>query len=79
VVSLDCTHGEDPVFDNHMGIEAIVATKDKMVGEGIAHGDTVFVATHFSHNGRLLHHELEEILNPQGFIVAYDGMELHIP
>jgi len=33
---------------------------------------------HFSHGGGLLHHELEEKLNPWGIIVAYDGMEVEI-
>ena len=76
LVSLDCTHGDEDVWDNHMGIPAILRTRERMLETGIAHDDTVFVATHFSHNGGLLHHELEEILNPQGFVVAYDGMRL---
>ncbi|NLK07929.1 MAG: hypothetical protein GX316_04420 [Firmicutes bacterium] len=78
VVSLDCTHGEDDVWNNHMGIPAILETRSRMLKEGIAHDETIFVATHFSHNGRLLHHELEEVLNPQGFVVAYDGMRLAV-
>jgi len=36
------------------------------------------VATHFSHNGGLLHEQLEEALVPAGFSVAYDGMEIEV-
>ena len=76
VVLLDCTHGRDDHWDNHMGISAILQTRERMLKMHIASQDTIFVATHFSHNGGLLHHELEERLNPQGFLVAHDGMRL---
>lgn len=76
VVSLDCTHIEEDVWNNHMGIPAILKTRERMLETGIAHDGTIFVATHFSHNGGLLHHELEAALNPRGFTVAYDGMKL---
>lgn len=75
-VLLDCTHGADDNWDNHMGIPAVIKTREQMLREGIASEETVFVATHFSHNGGLLHEELEARLNPHGFLVAYDGMRL---
>jgi phosphoribosyl 1,2-cyclic phosphate phosphodiesterase len=78
VVLLDCTHGRDDNWDNHMGISAVIKTRERMLEMGIASEETIFVATHFSHNGGLLHDELEEKLNPHGFLVAYDGMRLEI-
>ena len=79
VVSLDCTHGNDDNWDNHMGIPAILKTRERMLETGIAGERTIFIVTHFSHNGGLLHHELEQILNPHGFLVAHDGMKLTVP
>lgn len=76
---LECTHGTEDVWDNHMGIPAVLETRQRMLEAGIASEETVFVATHFSHNGGLLHHELEERLNPCGILVAYDGMRLRVP
>jgi len=43
---------------------------------GCADENTVFAATHFSYNGGLLHHQLEQALNPHGYIVAYDGIKV---
>jgi len=52
--------------------------KERMLAEGMATPETRFIATHFSHNGGLLHAELEERLCPAGFQVAYDGMRVTI-
>jgi phosphoribosyl 1,2-cyclic phosphate phosphodiesterase len=76
---LECTHGDEDVWDNHMGIPAVLKTRERMLETGIASEETIFVATHFSHNGGLLHHELEERLNPHDILVAYDGMRLRVP
>lgn len=78
VVSLDCTMGGTPGCASHMGIEENILLKNKMLEAGCADENTKFVITHFSHNGCLLHHELEECVKDTGFIVAYDGMVLDI-
>jgi len=75
---LDCTNGALPQIKYHMGIEGDIKTKNKMLENGIASKDTLFVATHFSHNGGLLHEELKEKLEPNGISVAYDGMTLEL-
>jgi phosphoribosyl 1,2-cyclic phosphate phosphodiesterase len=74
----DCTYGPSSDRRYHMGIPAIVELKDILRKTGNIDSKSICIATHFSHNGGLLHKELEEILNPQGFIVAYDGMKLNI-
>ncbi|MEG0997160.1 MAG: hypothetical protein RSH26_09375, partial [Clostridia bacterium] len=76
VVSLDCTMLIIPEGTNHMGIEDVVTVRDRMLREGIADKNTAFVITHFSHNGKLLHHEIEAAVAPYGIHVAYDGYEL---
>ncbi|MEG2315226.1 MAG: MBL fold metallo-hydrolase [Clostridia bacterium] len=76
VVSLDCTMLIIPEGTNHMGIEDVVTVRDRMLREGMADKNTAFVITHFSHNGKLLHHEIEAAVAPYGIHVAYDGYEL---
>ena len=40
--------------------------------------DAVFVATHFSHNGKLGHEELTRAFLPHGIEVAFDGMMIEV-
>ena len=78
VVVLDGTNGSLPWKEGHLGVDGMLEVQEMMRSRGIARPDTVFVANHFSHNGGLLHAELEEKLCPHGFLVAYDGMRLMI-
>lgn len=78
-VVLDCTLGPLPdSLRNHLGIDGAVAVREEMISSGIAGEATLFVATHFSHNGRLTHEELEDRLEPLGFRVAFDGWRLDV-
>ena len=79
IALLDCTNGNLDGWDSHMGIEAVIKTREKMLETNIASKETIFIATHFSHNGGLLHEELEARLKPHGFLVAYDGMKIEVP
>lgn len=78
LVVLDCTHGLLPDTPYHMGIEGVLRTRDRLVRMGCTTTATLFVATHFSHLGGLLHDELEERLTPEGVLVAYDGMRVRL-
>lgn len=79
VVSLDCTMGgQQGNFYGHMCLDDNKKVKERMLEIGCADENTRFVMTHFSHNGGLLHHELEERAEEMGFTVAYDGMILEI-
>ena len=76
LVSLDCTMGKYAEGSNHMGIPDILRVRERMMDMGCATEKTIFAATHFSHNGHLLHGELESALHPHGFLVAYDNLEI---
>lgn len=73
-VVVDCTHGPIPGGKYHGGTDTVIATKKRMLEYGTASESTLFVANHFSHNGGMLHAELEKELAPHGIQVAYDGM-----
>lgn len=81
IVSLDCTFLVNKNGITHMAIEGCLETRDRLVEMGCADENTVFIITHFSHNGGIratdgkmfLHEELEELMAEHGFLVAYDG------
>lgn len=77
-VILDCTFGPRDWRSGHMGLPANVDIKDRLLKYNAADENTQFIVTHFSHNMKLMHHEMEEIAKSHGFITAYDGMEIEI-
>ncbi len=77
IVSLDATFGpEENSYTGHMGFARNVQTREEMLRRGIATENTRFILTHFSHNGGMLHKEMAQLMEPQGFEIAYDGMKL---
>jgi phosphoribosyl 1,2-cyclic phosphate phosphodiesterase len=77
-ISMDCTHGREKGSRGHMGVEENIALKKRLLDAALADKNTLFFATHFSHNGHSLHSELNEALAPQGITPAWDGMTLTI-
>ena len=71
---MDCTMQQVKEGTNHMGIEDNVELCARLKELGCLHEGTKYVVTHFSHNGGLLHEELEERVRPYGFLVACDGL-----
>ncbi len=78
LISLDCTCGQRAEGSNHMGVPDLITMRKLLADNGNTHDHTKYVATHFSHNGGLLHGGLEELLNPHGYQVAYDGMTVEV-
>ncbi len=78
LVSLDCTMGKLKEGTNHMGVPDLMELKQRLMDMGCISSSTQFVATHFSHNGQLLHEELEQVLMPEGYQVAYDGFTVQL-
>lgn len=78
IALFDCTDGAGKCTDYHMGFPAVLRVKDRLVQQGCTSDHTLYVITHFSHNGKLLHDELVSIAHPYGFITAFDGMELNV-
>ena len=74
LASFDCTNIEAPDGNYHMGLPDNRHVKARMIREGCAGENTVFVINHFSHNGKLMHEEIVDCVREDGFVVAYDGM-----
>ncbi len=77
LVSLDCTHLKYREGTNHMGISNILEVRVRLIELNCVDASTTFVITHFSHNGHMLHDEIEQMVGSHGFLVAYDGLEVH--
>ncbi|MEG0942202.1 MAG: MBL fold metallo-hydrolase [Angelakisella sp.] len=78
LISLDCTMLKHKDGNNHMGIADVLEVKERLCELGCIDSSTTCVITHFSHNGGLLHHEIEATMFKHGFLTAYDGMEVEL-
>lgn len=78
LISLDSTMGKFSGGTSHMGIEANIRAYERFVESGCADENTKVVVNHFSHNGQVLHSDLEELVKEYGFIVAYDGLVVEV-
>ncbi len=77
IALFDCTHGGQPIPDrNHMGVTGVIKMATEFRERGLVNDQSKLVATHFSHNGGLLHEELCQTFLPHGVMVAYDGIVL---
>ncbi len=77
-MTFDCTSGinEKETGTGHMHFTDALDTIAKFKARGCIDEHTVLVVNHFSHNGLLLHEDLEKLAKPHGIIVAYDGLEI---
>ncbi len=76
-VSLDCTGGLYAQYEHgHMGTDACEKMRAKLIANGLADERTVFCLNHFSHNGGAIYDEISAAMEPGGFLVSYDGMEV---
>lgn len=76
LVSLDCTQQLHREQHYHMGIADAIDQKEVLLKEHLADEHTVFVLNHFSHNGGLLHEELERSAARYGMLASYDGLSI---
>ncbi|MBC8104641.1 MAG: hypothetical protein H7Z41_18870 [Cytophagales bacterium] len=75
IALFDCTYGaQETTNRGHLGIGGVVQMAEELRRRGAVTEKTKLVATHFSHNGRLLHEELVEAFLPHRIAVAFDGM-----
>lgn len=75
LISYDCTNVIlEWAGKGHMGLNNIQELRKVFEQIGISNANTVSVINHFSHNGKLIHEELEPVAAKFGFITAFDGM-----
>lgn len=75
IAVFDCTYGGAKSSNRgHMGVDGVIQMAQALRECGAATAATKLIATHFSHNGGLMHEELVEAFLPHGIAVAYDGI-----
>lgn len=79
IALLDCTSGGQTSSNRgHMGVDGVVRMTEELRRRGAITDATRVIATHFSHNGGLLHEELVAALLPHGIEAAFDGMVVRV-
>lgn len=76
LVSMDATMGKKKTDGYHMGLPNDVEFVRLLEEKGCIDEETVRVINHFSHNGEMLHADLEAFAAEHGMVAAYDGMKV---
>ncbi|ANX13808.1 carbon-phosphorus lyase [Fictibacillus arsenicus] len=74
IALLDCTNGNLQEYRNHMNVNAVIETKNRLQQSNVLSDQSKVYVTHFSHNIGLLHEDLIQIFQPHDIEVAYDGL-----
>lgn len=74
LISYDCTYVALPSGGGHMGLDSCPKVRGRLEAIGVSDENTISVINHFSHNGKLIHDELEPAAKEIGFLTSYDGM-----
>jgi phosphoribosyl 1,2-cyclic phosphate phosphodiesterase len=78
-IVVECTKGPiEGGYMAHLSISQLIELRQRLISKGVMSADAPVVTTHHSHLCGLLHEELEELLNPHGIQVGYDGMVFEI-
>lgn len=79
-VSFDATIAMDlPERDNlhgHMNFTTVNNVRSRMRDMGLIDDTTICAVNHFSHNGRCDYDDVVKAVEGDGYIVAYDGLEI---
>ncbi|MDF2439510.1 MAG: phosphoribosyl 1,2-cyclic phosphate phosphodiesterase [Abditibacteriota bacterium] len=79
IALMDCTNGGLETSNRgHMGVSGVVRMTEELRRRGAITDATRVIATHFSHNGKLLHEELVRAFLPHNIEVAFDGMTIEV-
>lgn len=74
-VSLDCTSAGCSDTGMHMGLKQNADIRKRMLTEGYADENTIFVSNHFSHNGASsFYDDFVPLALQEGLLTSYDGM-----
>lgn len=79
LVLCGCRYGARQSGDPYgMGFPEALALKRRFEKEGISQSKTLWYLTQLQHQDNILHEELEALVHPFGFKVAWDGLELDL-
>lgn len=65
-------------YHGHLNISEVCYIKKRMAEQGLIGENTIFIATHISHNANPVFSKLQEIFAAEGIQAAYDGLQVSI-
>lgn len=78
--SFDCTEGgnysDNDTVSGHMNYSTVKHVREKLKNMGFIDENTICAINHFSHNGKYTYDEFPKLVKDDGFIIAYDGLEV---
>ena len=78
--SFDCTevgnYPDKDTLSGHMNYATVKNVRKKLRELGLVDDKTICAINHFSHNGKYIYDEMLELIKDDGFITAYDGLEI---
>lgn len=76
LISLDCTEAcRHSDFPGHLDLWRCLEVRKRLLADGAADENTIFVLNHFSHNGiGSVYEDFSKVAAEYGFLVSYDGM-----
>ena len=73
---LDSNSGFEPAGPYHMNINDNIDLVESLRDLACVDNKSQVLLTHLNHNSRLIHEDFERLAKENGFIAAYDGIEL---
>lgn len=77
-VIMEATSGDAEKSERHLNLKGLLEMRKRLLGQGNIGEKTPYYTTHYSHNGRLLQADLEEMLGPHNITPAYDGLRVEV-
>ncbi len=75
---IDATCGVNDCRDHHLGAQNVLDFCRELRAVRALGEDSMVVVNHFSHNGQMLHRDLEAFFGPHGIKVGYDNMVIDL-
>ncbi len=61
---------------NHMNLQTVQNVRARLAEIGCLDDKSICILNHFSHNGGMIYDDLKEYGDANGYLVAYDGLEV---
>ncbi|MEE0728484.1 MAG: MBL fold metallo-hydrolase [Clostridium saudiense] len=78
IIIIDSTNFIGKTSNNHLNVDGILHMKTKFNEIKAADDHTIYICTHFSHNGITDINKLEQLAKKNKLLIAYDGMEVQL-
>lgn len=77
-LSIDCTGALNGRSwrDGHLSYDTAIEFRNSLKSLGAIDDNTTVILNHFTHNGKFVHDEIEQMGKKDGMLIAYDGMSV---